>query len=94
MTDPIPVSVAVGIVALLLTAIALGGLLARRWARANQRADMLVRELRNGRLLEASSILELRLTPARLTGEIAGFLDECWRRPARSAADPPHRASA
>jgi pimeloyl-ACP methyl ester carboxylesterase len=57
-------------------------------------SDMLVRELRNGRLLEASSILELRLSPARLTGEIAHFLDECWRRPARSAADPPHRASA
>jgi pimeloyl-ACP methyl ester carboxylesterase len=54
-------------------------------------SDMLVRELRNGRLLEANSILELRLAPARLTGEIARFLDECWRRP---AAAEPVRASA
>jgi pimeloyl-ACP methyl ester carboxylesterase len=57
-------------------------------------SDMLVRELRNGRLIEASSILELRLAPARLTGEIARFLDECWRHPADAAADPPHRATA
>jgi pimeloyl-ACP methyl ester carboxylesterase len=57
-------------------------------------SDMLVRELRNGRLLEANSILELRLAPARLTGEIARFLDECWRSPARAAADPSKRASA
>jgi pimeloyl-ACP methyl ester carboxylesterase len=57
-------------------------------------SDMLVRELRNGRLIEANSILELRLAPARLTGEIARFLDECWRSPARSASDAPERASA
>jgi hypothetical protein len=57
-------------------------------------SDMLVRELRNGRLIEANSILELRLAPARLTGEIARFLDDCWRRPADSAADAPRRASA
>ena len=57
-------------------------------------SDMLVRELRNGRLIEANSILELRLAPARLTGEIARFLDECWRHPARSASDPPREASA
>jgi pimeloyl-ACP methyl ester carboxylesterase len=57
-------------------------------------SDMLVRELRNGRLIEANSILELRLAPARLTGEIARFLDECWRSPADAAADPPHRATA
>ena len=42
-------------------------------------SDMLVRELPNSRLVEASSILELRLTPERLTGEIASFVDECWR---------------
>jgi pimeloyl-ACP methyl ester carboxylesterase len=42
-------------------------------------AGMLVSELPNGRLLQASSILELRLSPQRLTGEIAEFLDECWR---------------
>jgi pimeloyl-ACP methyl ester carboxylesterase len=44
-------------------------------------ADMLVRELRHSRMIEASSILELRLNPARLTGEIGRFLDECWREP-------------
>ena len=48
-------------------------------------AGMLADELPNGRLLQASSIVELRLAPARLTGEIAAFLDECWRpRPAAS----------
>ena len=57
-------------------------------------SDMLVRELRNGRLIEANSILELRFAPARLTGEIARFLDECWRRPSRAAEDAPERASA
>ncbi len=41
-------------------------------------SDMLVRELPNGRLVEASSIFELRLTPERLTGEIADFVDDCW----------------
>jgi pimeloyl-ACP methyl ester carboxylesterase len=57
-------------------------------------SDALVRELRNGRLIEANSILELRLAPARLTGEIGRFLDECWRRPARAGADADERASA
>jgi pimeloyl-ACP methyl ester carboxylesterase len=57
-------------------------------------SDMLVRELRNGRLIEANSILELRLAPARLTGEIARFLDECWRRPARASVEGSERASA
>jgi hypothetical protein len=42
-------------------------------------ADMLVRELRNGRMLEANSLLELRLAPARLTNEIATFIDDCWK---------------
>ena len=56
-------------------------------------SDMLVRELRHGRLIEANSILELRLAPARLTGEIARFLDECWRTPAAAGADE-RRASA
>lgn len=42
-------------------------------------SDMLVRELPNARLVEASSIFELRLTPERLTGEIAGFVDDCWK---------------
>ena len=46
-------------------------------------AGMLAEELPNGRLLQANSIVELRLAPERLTNEIAAFLDECWRpRPA------------
>jgi pimeloyl-ACP methyl ester carboxylesterase len=50
-------------------------------------AGMLAEELPNARLLEASSIVELRVAPARLTGEIAGFLDECWR-PRRAKPKP------
>jgi pimeloyl-ACP methyl ester carboxylesterase len=42
-------------------------------------ADELARELRNARLVDANSILELRIAPDRLTGEIARFIDECWR---------------
>ena len=41
-------------------------------------AGMLADELPNGRLLEANSLVELRLRPERLTGEIASFLDEVW----------------
>ena len=41
-------------------------------------AGMLGEELPNARLVEASSILELRLKPARLSAEIAKFVDECW----------------
>jgi pimeloyl-ACP methyl ester carboxylesterase len=59
-------------------------------------SDMLVRELPNARLVEASSILELRLTPERLTGEIVAFADECFRAPVRgagrSAARPQSRS--
>jgi pimeloyl-ACP methyl ester carboxylesterase len=42
-------------------------------------AGMLADELPNGRLLLASSIVELRLAPERLTNEIAAFLDDCWK---------------
>jgi pimeloyl-ACP methyl ester carboxylesterase len=42
-------------------------------------SDMLVRELPNARLVQASSILELRLTPERLTSEIVAFVEECFR---------------
>lgn len=50
-------------------------------------AGMLADELPQGRLLEASSILELRLAPERLTDEIAAFIDACWEseRPAAVA---------
>jgi pimeloyl-ACP methyl ester carboxylesterase len=42
-------------------------------------ADELARELRNARLVDANSILELRIAPDRLTNEIARFIDDCWR---------------
>jgi pimeloyl-ACP methyl ester carboxylesterase len=50
-------------------------------------AGMLADELPNGRLVEADSIVELRIAPKRLTDEIAAFVDECWR-PRRAAAGP------
>lgn len=34
--------------------------------------------LPDARLIEANSIVELRLTPARLTGEVIDFVDFCW----------------
>jgi pimeloyl-ACP methyl ester carboxylesterase len=47
-------------------------------------SDMLVRELPNARLVQASSFLELRLTPERLTGEIVEFVEHCFKPPASS----------
>jgi pimeloyl-ACP methyl ester carboxylesterase len=41
-------------------------------------SGMLVEELPNARLIEASSILEWRVTPARLDDELARFLDQVW----------------
>jgi hypothetical protein len=49
-------------------------------------ADMLAHELPNARLVHASSIFELRLTPKRLTGIIGEFVDECWPVPKRAGA--------
>ena len=49
-------------------------------------ADMLAAELPNGRLLNADSILELRTRPERLTGEIAAFVDDCWKTRTASSA--------
>ena len=65
-------------------------------------SDMLVRELPNARLVEASSILELRLTPERLTDEIVSFVPECFaseekptaRRRASAAATAARRSAA
>ena len=48
-------------------------------------ADALGRELPQATLLDASSFFELRFRPERLTGEIAEFMDACWR-PRRAAA--------
>jgi pimeloyl-ACP methyl ester carboxylesterase len=41
-------------------------------------AGMLLEEMPDARLLEASSILEWQLTPRRLTEELVAFLDEIW----------------
>jgi pimeloyl-ACP methyl ester carboxylesterase len=54
-------------------------------------AGMLAAELPGGRLIDANSVIELRVNPARLTGKIAAFVDECWdgsgsAEPARTAA--------
>jgi pimeloyl-ACP methyl ester carboxylesterase len=50
-------------------------------------AGELAAELPNARLLQASSLLELRVAPERLTREIAAFLDDCWKpRRARKRA--------
>jgi pimeloyl-ACP methyl ester carboxylesterase len=42
-------------------------------------AGLLAEELPDATLLEAGSIVELRVAPRRLTDEIAGFIDACWR---------------
>jgi pimeloyl-ACP methyl ester carboxylesterase len=47
-------------------------------------ADMVVHEMPNARLVDANSILEWRISPSRLDGELADFLDEVWKRPARA----------
>jgi pimeloyl-ACP methyl ester carboxylesterase len=41
-------------------------------------ADMLAAELPHGRLIDANSIVELRVSPERLTRQIATFVDQCW----------------
>jgi pimeloyl-ACP methyl ester carboxylesterase len=56
-------------------------------------AGMLVDELPNARLLEASSIIELRVSPQRLTTEIGDFLDSCWK-PKRRATPRARTAGA
>ncbi len=52
-------------------------------------AGMLAEELRNARLVEAESIVELRLRPRRLTREIADFLDEVWAEDGSSRTGTP-----
>ena len=42
-------------------------------------ADMLVKELPHGTLLEAESLIELRAKPDRLTPQIGDWLDAVWR---------------
>jgi pimeloyl-ACP methyl ester carboxylesterase len=56
-------------------------------------AGLLADELPNARLLEASTGIELRVAPERLTEEIADFLDACWLpKPARRARSRAARA--
>ncbi len=47
-------------------------------------AEQLARRLPDARLVQASSILELRVHPERLTKQIGNFLDEVWAQPGRS----------
>ena len=49
-------------------------------------AAALARLLPGGRLMRATSMLELRMRPRRLTEEIASFLDETWGGHYRDAA--------
>jgi len=49
-------------------------------------SGMLVEELPNARLIEASSILEWRISPNRLDDELALFLDEVWEQSGRGEA--------
>jgi pimeloyl-ACP methyl ester carboxylesterase len=57
-------------------------------------AGMLASELPNGRLVDASSVLELRLRPERLTHKIAAFVEECWQAPPASASGDPQAQAA
>lgn len=58
-------------------------------------SDELVRELPNARLVEAESIVEMRVRPERITAEIAAFVDECWTvTRAAKRAKPRKRAAA
>ncbi len=56
-------------------------------------AGMLASEMPNARLIEAESIVELRLRPERLTNEIAAFLDEVWAAPKATRRGAAARAS-
>jgi pimeloyl-ACP methyl ester carboxylesterase len=48
-------------------------------------SGMLVNEMPNARLVNASSILEWRLDPDRLNGELSAFLNEVYAEPVRPA---------
>jgi pimeloyl-ACP methyl ester carboxylesterase len=51
-------------------------------------AGMLAEELPNAQLIEADSLVELRLHPERLTDLIASFLDEVWAAKPRRKKKP------
>ena len=46
-------------------------------------AQQLARRLPRGQLIQANSVLELRVHPERLTEQIHGLLDAAWARPVR-----------
>jgi pimeloyl-ACP methyl ester carboxylesterase len=46
-------------------------------------AEQLARRLPGGQLVQANSLLELRMRPDRLTEEIARFIDGAWHAPAQ-----------
>ena len=51
-------------------------------------AGMLAEEMPNARLIEANSILEWRISPKRLDGELARFLDDVWQeKPEGTSSD-------
>jgi pimeloyl-ACP methyl ester carboxylesterase len=54
-------------------------------------AGMLASEMPNARLIEANSLIELRMNPTRLTNEISAFLDEVWETSEETAKSPPGR---
>jgi pimeloyl-ACP methyl ester carboxylesterase len=56
-------------------------------------AGMLSQEMVNSTLIEAHSVVELRVQPDRLTSEIQSFLDRIWAKPRRSKR-PAKRAAA
>jgi pimeloyl-ACP methyl ester carboxylesterase len=56
-------------------------------------ADMVVHEMPNARLVDANSILEWRISPTRLDGELAAFLDEVWESPAPARRKPKSTAA-
>ena len=57
-------------------------------------SGMLVEEMPNARLVNASSILEWRLNPRRLNDELAGFLTEVWDTPDPAGARAPRGGAA
>jgi pimeloyl-ACP methyl ester carboxylesterase len=57
-------------------------------------AGMLAKEMPNARLLEAHSLVELRLQPERLTEEIAAFVEESWAKPKGGARRQTRKRSA
>jgi pimeloyl-ACP methyl ester carboxylesterase len=59
-------------------------------------SGMLAEELTDARLVQASSILEWRLSPDRLTAELAAFLEQVWAKkpkPAPRSKPPPRSRS-